>query len=409
MEAPRQHCFFYLTVVILSWCFCTCSAHNITKVLAGHPSLGLFNEYLTKTRIADDVNSRSVVTVLAVSNASVEAMLSRGHGLQTLKHVFTLHVLLDYLDNAKLHNIRKGTMLSTSLFQASGAAKGMNGFINITDMKKGVVGFRAVADGHGSNPDAYYMKSIISEPYNLSIVQISNMIVPSRIAEAPTVAPEEVNITQILIRTGHETFARLLNQTGVLKTYEEVLAAGGLTVFAPNDGAFRGKLIKKFKALPANLQAKLLEYHAREGYSPLGTLRSSRANLTTLASGGRLRYSLSVSKNGESSAKVHSGVNTAVISGTLVDDQPLVIFSIDKVLQPLQIFGTVPGPAPAESPARAFSPPAPPKEDSVVPAPEPDTDLAAPDKSKANLNAGKLSPAGIGIAVLSLAAALGHM
>lgn len=406
MDPPRQHCLHYLTVVILSWCFCTCSAHNITKVLAGHPTFGLFNEYLTKTKIADDVNSRSVVTVLAVSNASVEAMLSRGHELQTLKHIFTLHVLLDYLDNAKLHNIRKRTMLSTSLFQASGAAKGMNGFINITDMKKGVVGFRAIADGHGSNPDAYYMKTILSEPYNLSIVQISNMIVPSKIAEAPTVAPEEVNITQVLIHTGHETFARLLNQTGVMKTYEEVLAAGGLTVFAPNDGAFRGKMIKKFEALPANLQAKILEFHAREGYSPLGTLRSSKQNLTTLASGGRLRYSLSVTKNGESSAKVHSGVNTAVVSGTLVDDQPLVIFSIDKVLQPLQIFGTVPGPAPAEAPA--ISPPAPPKEDSVVPAPGPDSDLLADDKSRAIRNAGMLSAARIAIAVLCLAA-LGHM
>ncbi|KAH9293356.1 hypothetical protein KI387_041452, partial [Taxus chinensis] len=61
------------------------------------------------------------------------------------------------------------------------------------------------------------------------------MIVPSRIAEAPSLAPEEVNITAVLLRFGHGTFARLLNQTGVMKTYEEVLAAGGLTVFAPND------------------------------------------------------------------------------------------------------------------------------------------------------------------------------
>jgi Fasciclin domain len=95
----------------------TCRAHNITKLLAQHPEFSLFNKYLTSTRLASEINRRLTITVLAVDNSAMSALEARHFTLQTMRHVLSLHILVDYYGSKKLHQLSRSSTLSSSLFQ----------------------------------------------------------------------------------------------------------------------------------------------------------------------------------------------------------------------------------------------------------------------------------------------------
>lgn len=111
------------------------NGHNITRILAQHPEFSTFNHYLTVTHLAGEINRRQTITVLAVDNAGMSSILSKHLSIYTLKNVLSLHVLVDYFGTRKLHQITDGTTLVSSMFQATGAASGTSGYVNITDFK----------------------------------------------------------------------------------------------------------------------------------------------------------------------------------------------------------------------------------------------------------------------------------
>jgi hypothetical protein len=95
----------------------TCRAHNITKILAEHPEFSQFNHYLTATRLASEINRRLTITVLAIDNSAMAALTARHFTLQTMRHVLSLHILVDYYGSKKLHQLSRSSTLSSSLFQ----------------------------------------------------------------------------------------------------------------------------------------------------------------------------------------------------------------------------------------------------------------------------------------------------
>lgn len=95
----------------------TCRAHNITKILAEHPEFSQFNHYLTATRLASEINRRLTITVLAIDNSAMSALIARHFTLQTMRHVLSLHILVDYYGSKKLHQLSRSSTLSSSLFQ----------------------------------------------------------------------------------------------------------------------------------------------------------------------------------------------------------------------------------------------------------------------------------------------------
>lgn len=60
------------------------------------------------------------------------------------------------------------------MFQATGSASGSSGYVNITDLKGGKVGF-GTEDNEGKL-DASYVKSLLEMPYNISVLQISQVV-----------------------------------------------------------------------------------------------------------------------------------------------------------------------------------------------------------------------------------------
>eukprot|EP00252_Welwitschia_mirabilis_P011104 TRINITY_DN2496_c0_g1_i3.p1 TRINITY_DN2496_c0_g1~~TRINITY_DN2496_c0_g1_i3.p1 ORF type:complete len:404 (+),score=-12.83 TRINITY_DN2496_c0_g1_i3:134-1345(+) len=336
---------------------------NITKILAKYPEYSKFNRALSETKIADEINSRQTITVLALANGVMGAL--DGMDLQTKKHALRMQVVLDYFDPEKLHDISNGTTLTTTLYQTTGNALGNSGFVNITDLKGGKVGFGPAEKG--SKLSATYVKSVKQVGYNLSVIEVSQPIQTS-FAEAPAPSPSELNISSILSKGGCKIFAGLLASKGVLKTYQDAIE-GGLTIFAPTDEAFSGREMKVVSKLSSDDAVSLLEYHAVPVYTPLGTLKISHKALSTMATERSGSFAIKVSSAGNA-VTLSSGISRASITGSLLDDQPLAVFTINKVLKPKELFSLPPSPAPAPAPveapveapakAPAHSPPAPP-------------------------------------------------
>ncbi|KAF5796358.1 putative fasciclin-like arabinogalactan protein [Helianthus annuus] len=321
----------------------TVNAHNITSILNKFPDFSTFNHYLTLTHLADDINNRQTITVCAVDNAGMADLLSKHLSIYAMKNVLSLHVLLDYFGAKKLHQITNGTALAATMFQATGTATGSAGFVNITDLRGGKVGFGSENSG---KTDATFVKSLQEVPYNISVIQISSTL-PSVEAEAPVPEPAEVNITSLMSAHGCRNFAEALLASDAMKTYADNID-GGLSVFCPLDDAFKG-FAPKFKNLTVAGKQSLLEYHGVPVYQSMSMLKSSNGLMNTLATDGAEKYDFTVQNDGQD-VTIKTKLVTAKIVGTLIDQQPLIIFTINKVLLPEELFKNALSPAPAPAP-----------------------------------------------------------
>ncbi|XP_024995937.1 fasciclin-like arabinogalactan protein 8 [Cynara cardunculus var. scolymus] len=344
----------------------TVAGHNITDILSEYPEYSVFNSYLSQTKLADEINSRQTITVLVFNNSVLAKFLSNDT-LSVVKIVLSIHVLLDYFDMQKLKTIGGGTVITTTLYQTTGNAIGSTGFVNITDLNGGKVGFGSAAPG--SKLDSLFIKSVKQIPYNISVVEIDLPIIPLGILTGG--APSGVNISSLLETAGCKTFAKLITDTGVLKIYETV-STKGLTVFAPSDAAFKaGGLPNLNKLTNAELVSMLL-FHACSNYIPRGSLKTEKNPIHTLATTTAGKFELTVQTNGDSVTLV-SGVDSSRVESTALDSVPLSIFKIQNVLLPTELFTksppSVPAPAPETSTPSAPTPASAPRTIASSPAP----------------------------------------
>ncbi|XP_061366046.1 fasciclin-like arabinogalactan protein 1 isoform X2 [Gastrolobium bilobum] len=370
-----------LAAVLLLFTAATTHAHNITRILNKYPEFSTFNHYLTLTHLAPEINRRTTITVCAVNNAAMNDLLGKHPSIYTIKNVLSLHVLLDYFGARKLHQITNGTALAATMYQATGTAPGSSGFVNITDLRGGKVGFGA--ENNDGTLSASFVKSVEEIPYNISVIQISNLL-PSAAAEAPTPAPSQQNLTAIMSKHGCKVFADTLSATAdALSTFTDSLA-GGLTVFCPMDDAFKA-FLPKYKNLTAAGKASLLEFHGVPVYLSLDLLKSNNGPENTLATDGANKFDFTVQNDGEQ-VTLKTKATTAKITDTLIDEQPLAIFAIDKVLLPRELFkAEAPSPSPAPKSKKKKGANAPADSSSDAPADSPDdaADQNADDSSGA--------------------------
>ncbi|KAL0301709.1 UNVERIFIED_CONTAM: Fasciclin-like arabinogalactan protein 2 [Sesamum radiatum] len=280
-----------LPVLILSFLlllFSTTYAHNITRILAQHPDFSIFNHYLTTTHLAAEINRRRTITVCAVDNATMNDLLSKHFSLYTIKKILSLHIFADYFGSNKLHQITKGSTTISSLFQATGEAAGTSGYVKITGMKGGKVGH------------------ILS-----------------------TAAPTDVlNLTSLMAKQGCKAFSDLITAQGADETFTQSIKLGGLTIFCPSDDTLKS-FMPRYKNLTADGKTSLLLYHSVPVYNSLGMLRSSKGLMNTLATEGANKFNFTVQNEGED-VKIESKIVRATIKGTLVDEDPLAVYKIDK-------------------------------------------------------------------------------
>ncbi|KAJ0985077.1 hypothetical protein J5N97_003433 [Dioscorea zingiberensis] len=165
-----------LLVLLLSAAVSSASgaAFNVTQILSKYPDFSSFNDFLSVTGLADEINSRQTITVLVVDNSGIDAVA--GRPVDIVKRILSVHVILDYFDSAKLEKLSGKTALLTTLFQSSGVASNKAGFLNVTDMDDNMVSFGSAVAGSGIG--ANLVKEVFTKPYDLSILQVSDIIVP---------------------------------------------------------------------------------------------------------------------------------------------------------------------------------------------------------------------------------------
>ncbi|KAF7017694.1 unnamed protein product [Triticum aestivum] len=344
-------------------------AHNITDILDGYSEYSLYNNYLSQTKVCDEINGRSTVTCLVLTNGAMSSLVAN-LSLADVKNALRLLTLLDYYDPKKLHSLHGGSELTTTLYQTTGDASGDMGHVNITNLRGGKVGFASAEPG--SKFQATYTKSVKEEPYNLSVLEVSDPITFPGLFTSPSAA--STNLTALLEKAGCKRFARLIVSSGVVKTYQAAMDKG-LTLFAPTDDAFQAKGLPDLGKLTSADLVALLEYHALPQYAPKASLKTMKGGIPTLASTGKGKYDLSVVAKGDD-VSMDTGMDKSRVASTVLDDTPVTVHTVDSVLLPPELFGGAPSPAPGASVDAPASAPAP--ETSSAPAPSPKTDKTKP-------------------------------
>lgn len=321
---------------------------NITKILAAHPEFAKFNAMLTKTRLAYDINRRQTITVLAIDNAAMAALDQ--YPLPTVRHILSLHVLVDYYGAKKLHGLSHGATASASMFQSTGAAGGMSGYVNITSGKGGKVDF-VCEDADATATPSRYVKSIKELPYDIAVLQVSSVL-SSTEAEAPVPPPAPVDLVELLSKKYCKSFAELVaGNADVFQALNET-KDNGLTLFCPVDAAVAA-FAPKYKNLTAKAKTAILLYHAVPDYFSLQLLKSNNGMVSTLAttSDAKKDYSYDV-KNHDEDVTLATKVVTSTITATVGDSEPLAVYAVSKFLQPKELFKVVEAPAPAPEPSK---------------------------------------------------------
>ncbi|CAK9188284.1 unnamed protein product [Ilex paraguariensis] len=335
-------------------CFLTFSSHhipieaiNVTNLLSSNPDLSEFTNLLTSTAVAADLTQRSSVTLLVVPNTYLRSSDLTHHPYNpssaNLADVLSYHVLLEYLSWYDLRRVPPNGKLVATLFQTTGRATNNFGSVNITrnPTTNAITIFSPTTN-------ATLLSLIKSIPYNITIFSVNSLLVPYGfdLMASETRPPLGLNITKALI-DGHNfnVAASMLTASGVVEKFEADEGGAGITMFVPTDDAFSDlPATVGFPSLSADNKTVVLKFHVLHSYYPLGSLQSIVNPVQpTLATedNGAGSYTLNISRvNG--SLAIDTGIVQASVTQTVIDQNPVAIFGISRVLLPSEIFGKNP-------------------------------------------------------------------
>ncbi|KAI4962589.1 hypothetical protein ZWY2020_028787 [Hordeum vulgare] len=337
------------------------AAVDVQAVLAPFPDLAGFARLLASSPVARELAGRSSLTLLA------------------------------YLSPADLRRLPAFGKLVTTLFQTTGRASADLGAVNVTAAGPSLGVVRSPAPFPGSN--ATVLGSVTSVPYNLSVLAVDGLIVPSGfdLAASESRPPAAVNITRVLADArGFNVAASMLEASGVAEEFEGDERGAGITVFVPTDDAFASLPAgDRLQSLPADRKAVVLRFHVLHSYYPLGSLESIvnplQPTLATEYASQAGRFTLNITRSNGSVA-IDTGVVQATITRTVFDQNPVAVFAVSKVLLPKEMFTKTDSSAIV---AAALAPPPPAASNSMPPEPPgsartPPTKLSSPPALRGN-------------------------
>ncbi|KAG0552996.1 hypothetical protein BDA96_01G557000 [Sorghum bicolor] len=321
---------------------------NITAILQGYKEYKLYNQYLSETKVCDEINSRqsTSMTILVLSNDAMTTLAKdAGDSLPAIKNALRLHSVLDYYDRKKVK--KYGDESAATLYQATGDAAETTGNVKVVDQEDKNYGFSAATAGARI---CTVTKEVETHPFKFAILEVTAPIEFDGLFDVPSTA----NLTRLLERAGCKVFASLAASTGVLKSYEDAMDKG-LTLFAVNDDAFSAKDVPDVKTMSKANLTKLLQLHALPSYNTKTSLKSVKGPLRTLAPKDDVKV---VAKGDDVS--LDTGKTRSRVASTVVDSVPFCLLTMDSLLVPPELYVGAPEAAPAPAPADApqGSPPA---------------------------------------------------
>ncbi|KAB2025034.1 hypothetical protein ERO13_D06G108800v2 [Gossypium hirsutum] len=175
---------FFIAAILLALST-TCTALNITKSLAPYSDYSTLSDLFRKTKLTDAINRRQTITILALDNSSIQSITDRSS--DELRKILMNHIILDYYDRQKIQKLGKKSALLTTLYQTTGSAINQQGFVNITRIARGEVVFGSAVKG--APLVGKLLGSVISQPFNLSVLHISTPIVAPGFGDAILAPP----------------------------------------------------------------------------------------------------------------------------------------------------------------------------------------------------------------------------
>ncbi|CAL4901141.1 unnamed protein product [Urochloa decumbens] len=322
---------------------------NVTGVLSAFPDLAVFTRLLASSPVLSELAGRSSLTLLAVPNGNLPqspSAFAAASGAD-LADVLRYHVLLEYLSPADLRRLPASGKLVTTLFQTTGRAPADLGAVNVTAAAPTRLAVVRSPSPSPTSSNATVLSAVTAVPYNLSVLAVDGLIVPSGFDLAasetrPSPAAAGVNITRVLADArAFNVAASMLEASGVAGEFEADERGAGITVFAPTDDAFAGLPAgDRLQSLPADRKAVVLRFHVLHSYYPLGSLESivnpvQPTLATEFSNAGR--FTLNITRaNG--SVAIDTGVVQATITRTVFDQNPVAVFAVSKVLLPKEMF-----------------------------------------------------------------------
>ncbi|GJM93630.1 hypothetical protein PR202_ga10200 [Eleusine coracana subsp. coracana] len=184
---------------------------------------------------------------------------------------------------------------------------------------------------------------------------------PAALAQAPspTATPKgPPNITAVLEKGGqYTTLIRLMKSTQqdtqLNSQLNNSFNGNGYTVFAPTDNAFNSLKPGTLNSLTQQQQVSLVQGHILPQYYTFDLFETASNPVRTQASGKDGPYTLNITANTQNQLNVSSGVVEITVNNALSVVKPLAVYSVDKVLLPLELFGAK---APAAAPTASKAP-----------------------------------------------------
>ncbi|KQK09116.1 fasciclin-like arabinogalactan protein 11 [Brachypodium distachyon] len=173
-------------------------------------------------------------------------------------------------------------------------------------------------------------------------------------APAPDATPSgPPNVTAILVKGGqYTTFIRLMKETQqdtqLNSQLNNSFNGNGYTVFAPTDNAFNNLKPGTLNSLTQQQQVALVQGHVLPQFYSMESFQTASNPVRTQASGQDGPFTLNITATANNQVNVSSGVSEVTVNNALSDKKPLAVYSVDKVLLPLEFFGAK---APAAAPA----------------------------------------------------------
>ncbi|KAL5231762.1 hypothetical protein ABZP36_030538 [Zizania latifolia] len=170
-------------------------------------------------------------------------------------------------------------------------------------------------------------------------------------AQAPAPPPAPPNITAAMAKGGCKAFAALVAASPDAYSTFQSAVDGGVTAFCPTDDAMKS-FMPKYKNLTADGKASLLLFHAVPVYFSLRGLKANNGVMNTLATDGSAKnYNFTVQNEGDQvTIKTDASDDAARVKNTVYDKDPIAIYALDTVLEPVELFEPVEAPAPAPAP-----------------------------------------------------------
>ncbi|XP_008228867.1 PREDICTED: mucin-17-like [Prunus mume] len=258
------------------------SAFNITQILNKYPEFSIFNDYLTRTQVSNQINERRTLTILVANNEAMSSLV--GQPMDVIRKVLSLQVVLDYYNVQKFHNlpVSKPTRIIT-LLEAADKPNGQQGFVNITNGDT-----ISIVSGAGSDQALVIRDVVADELFTISVVQINKVIVPSgltsppsspSLSPSPSPSSSTFNITKIL--NDYPEFSQFNTYLTDTQVCDQINARTTVTVLVVNNAAMSSLVGKSTEIQKRVLSLHVItDYYTSQSFHNFPTLKTTQ--LTTL-------------------------------------------------------------------------------------------------------------------------------